>query len=98
MTHDENGVVVATVGTTSSGAIDHIGEIGDIGKPLFRQERIFSESEPVATMPSLWLHIDAAWAGVALACPEYRDLCFLDDINKYADSFCTNFPKASYFI
>lgn len=29
---DEHIVVVATVGTTSSGAIDHLEELGDIGK------------------------------------------------------------------
>lgn len=52
----------------------------------------------VATVPSLWLHVDAAWAGVSMACPEYRDLCLLDDINKYADSFCANFHKACPFL
>ncbi|KAF9232241.1 pyridoxal phosphate-dependent transferase [Melanogaster broomeanus] len=72
-------ILIATVGTTSSGAVDRIGELGEIRK--------------AAKQPSMWLHIDAAWAGVALACPEYRDLCYLDDINKYADSFCTNFHK-----
>ncbi|KAF8547822.1 hypothetical protein OG21DRAFT_1599606 [Imleria badia] len=70
-------ILIATVGTTSSGAIDHLEELGDI----------------VTATPSLWLHVDAAWAGVAMACPEYRDLCLLKDINKYADSVCTNFHK-----
>ncbi|KAF8839449.1 hypothetical protein BDN67DRAFT_970046 [Paxillus ammoniavirescens] len=70
-------ILVATVGTTSTGAIDHLAEIGEI----------------ITTQPSLWLHVDAAWAGVSMACPEYRELCLLDDINKYADSFCTNFHK-----
>ncbi|KAI9571713.1 pyridoxal phosphate-dependent transferase [Boletus coccyginus] len=70
-------ILIATVGTTSSGAIDHLREFGGI----------------VAATPSLWLHVDAAWAGVSMACPEYRDLCLLNDINKYADSFCTNFHK-----
>ncbi|KAF8141304.1 pyridoxal phosphate-dependent transferase [Boletus edulis] len=70
-------MLIATVGTTSSGAIDRLEEFGDI----------------FAAVPSLWLHVDAAWAGVSMACPEYRDLCLLDDINKYADSVCTNFHK-----
>ncbi|KAH0829225.1 pyridoxal phosphate-dependent transferase [Lanmaoa asiatica] len=74
-------ILIATVGTTSSGAIDRLGELGNI----------------VTAIPSLWLHVDAAWAGVSMACPEYRDLCLLDDINKYADSFCTNFHKARFF-
>lgn len=51
----------------------------------------------VATIPSLWLHVDAAWAGLSMACPEHRDLCLLDDINKYADSLCTNFHKVRLF-
>jgi glutamate/tyrosine decarboxylase-like PLP-dependent enzyme len=41
----------------------------------------------------LWIHVDAAWAGVALACPEYREVAYLDAINTYAHSFCTNFHK-----
>lgn len=41
----------------------------------------------------MWLHIDAAWAGVALACPEYREPLRLAGINEYADSYCTNFHK-----
>ncbi|KAF8531528.1 pyridoxal phosphate-dependent transferase [Gautieria morchelliformis] len=69
-------ILIATVGTTSTGAIDKLDELGDIV-----QEH------------GLWLHVDAAWAGVALACPEYRELCQLESINRYAQSFCTNFHK-----
>ena len=43
--------------------------------------------------PSIWVHVDAAWAGVALACPEFRNAVQLHNINQYADSFCTNFHK-----
>ncbi|KAJ7496661.1 pyridoxal phosphate-dependent decarboxylase [Mycena latifolia] len=68
--------LLATVGTTSSGAIDRIHELGI-----------------VATGHNIWLHIDAAWAGVALVCPEFRELCQLEAINRYADSFCTNLHK-----
>jgi aromatic-L-amino-acid decarboxylase len=49
----------------------------------------------VAEHPYLKVHVDAAWAGVVLACPEFRDLCFLDEVNDFADSFCTNFHKVS---
>ncbi|KAG8699549.1 hypothetical protein FRC08_005222 [Ceratobasidium sp. 394] len=70
-------VLIATVGTTSSGAIDNIPEIG----------------QALSEHPDVWLHIDAAWAGVALACPEFRKLSYLDAINTYAHSFCTNFHK-----
>jgi aromatic-L-amino-acid decarboxylase len=34
-----------------------------------------------------WLHIDAAWAGVAAVCPELR---WLNDGAELADSYCTN--------
>lgn len=45
--------------------------------------------------PSIWLHVDAAWAGVAMACPEYRVFGKLDPINQYATSYGTNFHKVS---
>ncbi|KAG6866198.1 hypothetical protein C0991_007223 [Blastosporella zonata] len=70
-------VLVATVGTTSSGAIDNLPEIQKI----------------VENHPDLWVHVDAAWAGVALSCPEYREKCHLKAINEFASSFCTNFHK-----
>ncbi|OAX35426.1 hypothetical protein K503DRAFT_370304 [Rhizopogon vinicolor AM-OR11-026] len=70
-------ILIATLGTTSSGAVDRLDEIGDV----------------VKSHPFLWLHVDAAWAGVALVCPEYREVCQLPAINSYADSFCTNFHK-----
>ncbi|KAK2464196.1 hypothetical protein APHAL10511_003653 [Amanita phalloides] len=70
-------ILIATIGTTSSGAIDNISEIIEVLKDY----------------PSLWLHIDAAWAGCALSCPEYRGVCYLDEINAVATSFCTNFHK-----
>ena len=47
------------------------------------------------SFPSMWLHIDAAWAGVALACPEYRETAQLPGINGYADSLCINFHKVT---
>ena len=46
--------------------------------------------------PSIWYHVDSAWAGVAFACPEFRTVGKLDAINKYADSFCTNFHKVGH--
>jgi aromatic-L-amino-acid decarboxylase len=47
----------------------------------------------VKAYPDVWLHVDAAWAGVAFVCPEYREMGQLDAINQYAHSFCTNFHK-----
>ena len=47
--------VVATVGTTSSTAVDPVAELAEI-----------CEREHV------WLHVDAAYAGSAMVCPEFR--------------------------
>ncbi len=60
----------ASVGTTSSNAIDPVPEIGKICKKY-----------------NLWLHIDAAMAGTAAICPEFRPL--LNGI-ELADSFLFN--------
>ena len=62
--------VCATVGTTSSLAIDPVPEIGRI----CRQH-------------NLWLHIDAAHAGTAALCPEFR---FIHEGVDLADSYCFN--------
>jgi aromatic-L-amino-acid decarboxylase len=62
--------VCATVGTTSSNAIDPVPEIGRI----CREE-------------GLWLHVDAAMAGTAAICPEFR---YLHDGLELADSYCFN--------
>ncbi|THH26478.1 hypothetical protein EUX98_g7714 [Antrodiella citrinella] len=70
-------IIIATIGTTSSGAVDCLDEIGEVAQRY----------------PSLWIHVDAAWAGVTLACPEFRETAMLENINRYADSFCTNFHK-----
>lgn len=70
-------ILIATIGTTSSGAVDNLSEVAEV----------------VNDYPSLWIHVDAAWAGVALSCPEYREELYLREINNTATSFCTNFHK-----
>ncbi|HEV2426548.1 MAG TPA: pyridoxal-dependent decarboxylase [Terriglobia bacterium] len=62
--------VCATVGTTSSNAIDPVRAIGEI----CRQHGI-------------WLHVDAAMAGTAALCPEFRHL---QDGLELADSYSFN--------
>lgn len=64
--------VCATAGTTSSGAFDPIDQIAGVRDDL---------------APDAWLHVDAAWAGSAAVCPEFR--WFLKGLER-ADSYCTN--------
>jgi aromatic-L-amino-acid decarboxylase len=60
----ENGLapalVVATVGTTSTGAIDPIDDIGNMLNE-------FGDARP-------FFHVDAAWAGAACVCPEHQHI------------------------
>lgn len=60
----ENGLVpalvVASVGTTATGAIDPVEKIGSLLDS-------FAEDRPK-------LHVDAAWAGAACVCPEHRSI------------------------
>ncbi|CAD6938677.1 unnamed protein product, partial [Tilletia controversa] len=70
-------LLVLTVGTTSSGAVDNITEVVEVAREY----------------PNMWLHIDAAYAGTALALPELRESSHLAAINAHADSFSTNAHK-----
>ncbi len=63
-------LVVASVGTTGTGAIDPVAEFAEL-----------------ASAHGAWLHVDAAWAGVAAVCPELR---WINDGVARADSYCTN--------
>jgi aromatic-L-amino-acid/L-tryptophan decarboxylase len=62
--------VCATVGTTSSNALDPLPEIG-----LICHEQ------------NVWLHVDAAMAGTAAICPEFR---YIHNGVEFADSYCCN--------
>jgi aromatic-L-amino-acid/L-tryptophan decarboxylase len=62
--------VCATVGTTSSTAIDPIRPIAEICREH-----------------NIWLHVDAAYAGTAALCPEFRHL---QDGVELADSYAFN--------
>ncbi len=62
--------VCATVGTTSSTALDPVREIGEICREF-----------------GIWLHVDAAMAGTAALCPEFR---YLHADLERADSYCFN--------
>jgi aromatic-L-amino-acid decarboxylase len=62
--------VAATVGTTSSNAMDPLPEIGRICRTH-----------------GIWLHVDAAMAGTAALCPEFR---WVQRGLELADSYCFN--------
>lgn len=68
--------VCATVGTTSTGAIDPIGDVASV---------IAGASSSGA--PPAWLHVDAAYAGAACICPEFRPI--LAGV-EHADSLSVN--------
>jgi aromatic-L-amino-acid decarboxylase len=63
-------LVVATIGTTSTTAIDPLPRIGEICREH-----------------GVWLHVDAAYAGAAVICPEFR---WTHAGVEYADSYCFN--------
>lgn len=64
-------MVCATVGTTSTTAVDPVRRIGE-----------------VCRQRGVWLHVDAAYAGVAAVCPELRWIH--DGVAAYADSYVTD--------
>jgi aromatic-L-amino-acid decarboxylase len=63
-------LVVASVGTTGTGAVDPVAELAAIAHEF-----------------GAWVHVDAAWAGVAAVLPELR---WLNDGLDAVDSYCTN--------
>ncbi|KAL1325577.1 hypothetical protein AAHE18_13G170200 [Arachis hypogaea] len=63
----------ATVGTTSTTAIDPVGALCHVAKNY-----------------GMWIHVDAAYAGSACICPEFRHL--IDGVED-ADSFSLNAHK-----
>ncbi|MEU6645709.1 aminotransferase class V-fold PLP-dependent enzyme [Saccharomonospora sp. NPDC046836] len=64
-------MVCATIGTTSTTAIDPVARIGEVCRAY-----------------GVWLHVDAAYAGVSAICPELRWIN--DGVAEYADSYVTN--------
>jgi aromatic-L-amino-acid decarboxylase len=66
-------MVCATVGTTSTTAIDPLAELG-----------------PICAKHDVWLHVDAAYAGVSGVVPELRGL---QDGVEWADSYTTDAHK-----
>lgn len=63
-----------SLGTTSTCAVDAFAEIAEVAKDY----------------PNLWIHVDAAYAGAALVCPEYQHL--IKGVEAF-DSFNMNMHK-----
>jgi aromatic-L-amino-acid decarboxylase len=78
--------VCATIGTTSSNAVDPVRPIGELCKKY-----------------GAWLHVDAAMAGTAFVCPDYRQYADgLDLADSYAFNphkwMFTNFDCDCFFV
>jgi aromatic-L-amino-acid decarboxylase len=78
--------VCATVGTTSTTAVDPLPTIGKICRAH-----------------NIWLHVDAAYAGTAALCPEFR---WMHEGLELANSYCfdphkwmlTNFDCTAFYV
>ncbi|MQA84108.1 MAG: aspartate aminotransferase family protein [Streptosporangiales bacterium] len=66
-------IPVMAVATVGTTSTSAIDPVGEIGE--------------VCREHGIWLHVDAAYAGVAAVCPELR---WINDGVGYADSYCTN--------
>lgn len=64
----------ATIGTTATCAVDDLEGIAQVAREY----------------PDIWIHVDAAYAGSALICPEYQHLC---PSMQHFDSFNFNLHK-----
>lgn len=76
--------VCANVGTTATTAIDPIDAVAETLDRVFAH-RVGEGSPQSPARP--WLHVDAAHAGSAAVCPEFRFM--LQGLDR-ADSFCFN--------
>lgn len=77
----------ATLGSTATCAIDDLAGIAELAKEY----------------PDIWIHVDAAYAGSALVCPEYQHLCppleSFDSFNLNLHKWLlVNFDCSAFFI
>ncbi|KAF2865422.1 dopa decarboxylase-like protein [Massariosphaeria phaeospora] len=77
----------ATLGSTATCAVDDLAGIAELAKEY----------------PDIWIHVDAAYAGSALICPEYQHLCpplaAFDSFNFNMHKWLlVNFDCSAFFI
>lgn len=90
--------VCATIGTTGTTAVDPTAAIADTIADAWHRG-----AASTAGLPAPWLHADAAYAGSALICPEFRHLAAGLD---RCDSLCfnphkwllTNFDCSAFYL
>jgi aromatic-L-amino-acid decarboxylase len=80
-------MVCATIGTTSSNAIDPVAEMGSICTQDPTAGATGGTPVPPGPGPGAWLHVDAAMSGTAALCEEFR---WIHDGVEHADSYCFN--------
>lgn len=70
--------VSATLGTTSCVSFDNLAEIGKNAHDSLNASGLliksFYSSGPIAEEAGTWLHVDGAYAGNAMICPEFKYL------------------------
>ncbi|KAH8803204.1 pyridoxal phosphate-dependent transferase [Xylogone sp. PMI_703] len=72
--------LTATIGTTSTCAVDDFGAIASV----------LAKHAPPDHPGEVWVHVDAAYAGAALVCPEYQHLT---SSTEHFHSFNVNMHK-----
>ncbi|RYP35606.1 hypothetical protein DL767_003718 [Monosporascus sp. MG133] len=81
--------LTATLGTTDTCAVDDMDSIADALAELGRASSPGS-GEKTGGTGEIWVHVDAAYAGVSLVCPEYQHVA--RSLSRF-HSFNTNLHK-----
>ncbi|KAI1825752.1 pyridoxal phosphate-dependent transferase [Xylaria intraflava] len=81
--------LTATLGTTDTCAIDDLDDIADALDEITPSATLTPEKKR-AGQGEIWVHVDAAYAGAALVCPEYQ---YLTPVLARFHSFNMNMHK-----
>ncbi|KAK7747751.1 hypothetical protein SLS62_008895 [Diatrype stigma] len=86
--------LTATFGTTDTCAVDDLESIADVLAELQAEAEAASGSRGGDGPPGeIWVHVDAAYAGAALICPEHRGQLAAEAALSRFHSFNTNLHK-----